>query len=251
MNTRTAVWTTLFIALNILFAGDGLGFVVTGVITLYKHRIPGDYLWKTLPYFRTPCNFAITVGCLMVLISSWGFYALGTGKAWMLYLYNALQFLVFVLGIAASTVLIYTGSLTGQTLAQNLQTSMRDSRSDDNIRDHWNTFQRAEKCCGIDDYEDWFNVASSAPPESCYKVINGVTVRDLVHPDGCDQKIMQYIEKDIRDLAVNVCVSTVLFILWLIVSVCYIHCVKLHKEPGRNKKPWPQLQPLPRRFFKH
>jgi len=165
-----ACMKTLLMIFNLLFWLSGILILVIGVwmqVRLNKYVELSDTYFYTAPYIF------MATGGLMAFAGTLAYCCTAKGQPILLYLYSAFLLIMFIVVLTAGISGYAFRAPLRDGFKVGLKNAMDTYDSDAEKRLVLNTMQSTLKCCGRDDYSDWFNSkwanGTRSVPNSCCK----------------------------------------------------------------------------------
>lgn len=196
---------TLLMVFNVIFWFTGIGILVAGIwmkVDLYK------YMNLTTNDTSAIAYVLIGTGAVIIVIGTLACCCTAKGVPALLHLYSAFLMVVFVVELSAGISGYAYRSKLGAGFQQGLNKSLIQYKSDQDIRQIVDRLQSTLKCCGKDNYKDWFSTpwanGTKSVPESCCKVSLDVCKhRDMgleptdIYESGCYSTVVNFVDSNI------------------------------------------------------
>lgn len=196
-----------FSIINIIFFALGLAIVICSWLLHLKSTDYGPLVgnqWFTAPViliFSAKLSMVLgIVGCL----GAW------FEKKALLFLYIIIMVLIFIGLLVGVVLIIALSERMSETARQNLLTNIRQYPNERNhFRERVNRIQSRLHCCGIDDYQDYFNAdiwseqsfipdsCCIEPKHDCARSVRGNETLGLIYTDGCFNRIQMEINRNL------------------------------------------------------
>ncbi|XP_073245177.1 tetraspanin-4-like [Porites lutea] len=223
----------LVVFFNFIFFVFGIVLIGVGAWTLIKF---GDYVTLTdsIPY-ATGSKVTIAAGCLIALISFMGCCGAWKENRCMLVIFFICLLVILALEIAGAALAYkYRGDFDKE-LDEGVVKEMREHYGEDGSEGTtkaWDTLQREEKCCGWNNYTEWYRAkifnGKSYVPDSCCndeKKDCGQNPPKNIYTAPCKGKL----EKLIKDklyyvgaVGITIVIIQVLGMIFALVLICKI-----------------------------
>jgi len=191
----------LLLAFNLVFLVIGFAFLAIGIYGLQVFKsfltfAPSNYI-----YIPTIC-----IGAFLVLVGALSLWCTPKGVTWLLYLYGLIVFVLFVALVGVSTLFMVKRDAFEHTLKLSIENSIKFYPENAQAVD---LMQSTIKCCGSDNYTDWFkttwaNEERRVPKSCCNDLSNlskckneNITMDNLssdIYHQGCFRKLFTSIE---------------------------------------------------------
>jgi len=235
MSSTYMVFRCVFTIINMCFFA--LGFAVV-VCSWWLHIKSADYRplmgnqWFTAPVVLiVSAKFSMLLGAVGC-IGAW------FEKKTLLFIYIITMIIIFVVLLLGVVFVIAFNERVAMTARKELLENIRQYPGDEgldenNFRKTMNSIQKRLRCCGIDQYQDWFNadIWTGQPyvPDSCCieeksgcgKQIAANETYGLIYMDGCFNMIQMEIN---RNLMV---VGILAFVLVFVEGFCIVAALGL------------------------
>jgi len=178
----------------------------------------------------------IVLGAIIMIVAFFGCCGACTENACMMYTYGTLLALILIALIGVTvTIVVYKGDVE-KIVKENMEKAMKNYNNETNkgVKDTWDLLQKDVKCCGTEEYKDWFGVAGFAQnqvPDSCCKVETEGCGRTMTNIDdfytaGCFVTFKTEI-LDNSSMAIGVGVGIgVLIFLGVLIGCCQAKTMK-------------------------
>ena len=198
-----ALLKTLFFAFNLLLITIGLGLLLIGVYGLNSFK---DIL--TLSTYVPSTSIYIAIICLGLFILVIGILSLWctiNNITWLLYIYSVLVFALFLSVFSVSILFIVKYDSFEDSIKVAFDSAVKKYPSDSQATD---MLQSTLKCCGSNNYTDWFSTTwaknTHSVPKSCCINKNSCKNEDLdiakvnkdIYEQGCFKKASALIENN-------------------------------------------------------
>lgn len=196
----TALLKTILLAFNLIFFAIGLAFLVIGI---YGYKVFSDFFqFAPSSHIYIPL---ICIGITMMGIGLLSLWCTPKGVSWLLYLYGAIIFVLFVAIFSISVLFMVKRDAFETTLKTSIDNSIKNYPKE---KESIDLLQSTIKCCGLENYADWFTTTwankKNSVPDSCCKVQNklecnhenlGKNLTDI-YQQGCYSKVYNTIEEN-------------------------------------------------------
>lgn len=155
---------TLMMVFNLLFFLIGFSLIVVGLYGMKVFQEFFSFAPSEMIYYPL-----IFIGLLMMLIGALSFWCTPKGIVWLLNIYAGLIFLVFLSIFSFSVFFTVKHNSVKTTLKSGFEKSMKNYETNFRAID---ILQIKFKCCGSDNYTDWFatewaNNQNNVPKSCC------------------------------------------------------------------------------------
>ncbi|XP_064603240.1 tetraspanin-9-like [Liolophura sinensis] len=240
MAYKGSIAKLIFLIFNCIFWLMGVIIFILGVYVklrkeAYLYLLPSNEA-------SVAVSLAIAAGIIVFTTGTIGFLGIWMKNQCMLLLYFVLVLVIFCLEIAAGIIaVIYWNRINGDSSADRLewQNDFMTTLRDPSRREYWDYVQRDLSCCGVTEYRDWHNYASTqlyyAVPDSCCQVEYvgcGQAGGQLSWQEGCYTKLEEKVlaQDSIIMIAASGIALGVLQIALMITSLLYLkHLRSDHK----------------------
>ncbi|CAF0913266.1 unnamed protein product [Brachionus calyciflorus] len=159
----TAFLKTLMMMFNLVFFLIGFALLVAG---FYGYKVFKQFFVfapSTSIYFPI-----IFIGLFMMFVGAYAFWCTPKGTVWLLNVYSILIFVLFLSIFSISILFSVKHDSWKGTLKQGIDRSINNYQNDTRSIDF---LQMSIKCCGSENYTDWFNTQwanqEKRVPKSC------------------------------------------------------------------------------------
>lgn len=186
----------LLFTFNLIFAISGVALIITGGVIqgLYAQYL--DFLGNE--FLSAPMLF-IVVGAIIFLVAFFGCCGAIRENACMMLTFSVLLGLIFVCELAGGIAAYVLRGEVDKIVNENMQKSLNhyNQTAHGGVTETWDVTQHKLKCCGVKNYEDWFNTtygASTNVPDSCcitdaigcgHNMKNNPDVGSRIYTKGC------------------------------------------------------------------
>jgi len=173
----------LLLTFNFLFLTLGISFVLIGIYGL--KTLTDFFQFTTGTYLFLPI---IGVGLLMTVVGALSMWCTPKGISWLLHAYATFVFFVFTAVLVISVMFLVKRAPVEAELNASIQNSIQTYDLKPNAID---LIQRKMKCCGSNNYTDWFEVEWSknmhrVPVSCCLDAKNCTSMSDRVPAEPTD-----------------------------------------------------------------
>ncbi|KAM7430309.1 hypothetical protein ABFA07_018959 [Porites harrisoni] len=222
----------LVVFFNFIFFVFGIVLIGVGAWTLIKF---GDYVTLTdsIPY-ATGSQVTIAAGCLIALISFMGCCGAWKENRCMLVIFFICLLVILALEIAGAALAYKYRADFDEELDKGVVKEMQAHYGEDGSEGTtkaWDTLQREEKCCGWNNYTDWYGAKNLGQknhfPDSCCKEEKTGCGQEIanIYKAPCKDKL----EKLIKDklyyvgaVGITIVIIQVLGMIFALVLICKI-----------------------------
>ncbi|GFO28147.1 tetraspanin [Plakobranchus ocellatus] len=206
---------TLMMVFNVIFWMTGIVILAIGIWTkvdLFKYLELSSVYQAHVPYVL------IGIGAVIVLVGCLGCCCIIKGNALLLYLFSGFLFFVFIVNVSCGiAVLIYRGKVE-EGFKEGLSNAMKkyDANKKNEITRAMDFLQDKLKCCGIQNYSNWFETPyakaednkNSVPASCCRKAPcqhntlpkDKALIAKEIHPQGCHKLVVDFINSNMAPI---------------------------------------------------
>lgn len=214
---------------NILFFIMG---IIAMVIGIYLKVSRSDFVSiLQSKEFETSSALLISAGIIVIVVSLVGFIGAWLNNQCMLGLYFIFILVIFAMEIAAGIIaFIYRDDLQ-----RVLKRELLEGLKKDNTRSAWNKLQEKYKCCGVNNYTDWYGVYDihnyKAIPDSCcgYDTC-GQSGSQVAYLISCYEDAKEWFIDNIYLIAAAGIAIGVLQLILIVASIALICCIRREKS---------------------
>jgi len=183
----------------------------------------------------------IVIGASMVTITFFACCGSWFQNRCMLITYFSLVILMFLIEFAFATcIFVYREDITF-TLKEGLLEGIEKDFEDPGVKEMWTTVQTELECCGVNSFEDWYNISSwpdkKMVPSSCCQAkyrnstrdCGGEGKQDLWFQDGCSDKLQMWLVNQLHIVGIIGLIISFKQLFGLI-SAMLLFCTVRHKR---------------------
>lgn len=219
----------VFVICNFLFLIMGGALIVVGAYlqvarAKYLDAMPGDD-------FSKATALLIASGTLVVVVCLIGFIGVWIRSYCIMLIFFLIVVITLALAIAGGIIAYVFHDKIDSEVSKRLTTGLRDPR----MRKKWDTLQKEEHCCGVNNYTDWYGVVNptypTTLPDSCCNGLNcGVQGAVVAYDTACFQKAKDWITYNFYMLGAAGIALGVLQIILLVSSIILIFMMRREKK---------------------
>lgn len=238
-----ACMKTLLMIFNFVFFITGIAILGLGVYTKLKLTIYTELMDN---YYTNTPYIMIGIGSFVVVLGFMGCYCTAKGNVFLLYIYSAILFIIFIAELAAGiSAYIFKGKIFGsfERGIDNAMANFEEEGSED-VTQAMNDMQTHLHCCGSFNYTSWFTTeygsANMQVPKSCCKsdipknqtcVHTNLTPEEAtdIYTDGCHTKVVDTVHDNIAIIAGAATGFAFIQLFGLILTCCLAKSISKHK----------------------
>ncbi|XP_077994674.1 tetraspanin-4-like [Glandiceps talaboti] len=177
-----------------------LGIAILG-IGIWIRVTKGDYatLTSSIP-MASAANLIIAVGIIVMIVGFVGCLGAWKENQCLLLTFFFLMLIIFIMEVAAGILgYVYRGQVETKVKSDLMaELDNYGKTGQEGLTSTWDRLQNEEKCCGVENYMDWWNTNpawnNTQLPDSCcmeHSTGCGMGAADITkfHTDGCAMKL--------------------------------------------------------------
>jgi len=192
---------------NILFAIAGMALIGFGA---WAQIAAKDYLnFLGNNYVNTPI-FIIILGGVIFAIALFGCCGAWKESKCLIYTYGSVLVIILIAQVAAAIAAFALQGALKAEITKNMQNGLENYNKPgyEGVTTTWDIVQENLHCCGVDKYQDWFNVTgfeeNKSVPDSCCKAGHvegcgkGPVDEDKIYTEGCFDLFSQEFKNNLQ-----------------------------------------------------
>lgn len=221
---------------NLLFVLAGIVLLVVGVMSKNGINRFGDLVESSK--LNAPANLFIVVGAVVFIIAFLGCCGAVKENHCMMMTYSVLIGLILILEVGAAVTAYYMEDDVKDILGNELSESLKKygNNNEEDLRKSWDLLHHTIKCCGVNNYTDWFNVKNETTqlfilPTSCC-LEDTANCTESIKPDSKPEDVYKFlfnegcVQKGLEEIHMGsigtVGISLAVVELLAIISSCFM-----------------------------
>jgi len=228
----------LFFGFNVIFWL--LGCAILG-IGIWLHISKGNYASVAPSFnFLSATALCIAAGGIVLVVGFFGCCGAIMENPCMLLTYFLLVVIIFVMEIVAGILAFVFRNEVETVLKRELSIGIQqkyNTTSEQGLKDAWDSVQRNMKCCGVDNYSDWYGITSwkdhNYVPDSCCLIETALCGRmqdpKLWHQKGCYEELKYWLKANLYIVGVAGITLGVIQVLGMVAAMALFCCLRSEK----------------------
>nr|XP_015905087.1 leukocyte surface antigen CD53-like [Parasteatoda tepidariorum] len=214
----------LLIAINVIFVICGIAMITVGALGTKQdmtHFLGSKYI--TAPII------CIVAGCIMFLVSFFGFYGALKYNHVMIMVFALLVFIIMILEIGGGIGAYLYREKTEAFLKKNMEESLKQHQND--TLKFWNAMQSRLECCGVNGPSD-YETHNYPIPGSCCKgsAGNATCEKADAFQTGCYPQLRETVNEHVIAIFAVAIVFAVVELVIFLSSLFLAHAIKKESE---------------------
>ncbi|CDW55483.1 CD63 antigen [Trichuris trichiura] len=199
----------LLFLFNFVFWLSGIGLIVVGAVIQIKYSSYVNFLGDD-SFLSAPIMFMV-VGCIIAILGFFGCCGAIRENYCMTMTFAVLLGVIFILELAAGIASYVLRNDVEELLGERVKHGMENynQTGSEGVTMAWDALQREFKCCGTNNYTDWYHVKVGRVPKSCCHIPaeecspnskeNDDTnhMAEYIHTEGCIDGLKDWVVNNV------------------------------------------------------
>uniref|UniRef100_A0A5S6QBF8 Tetraspanin n=1 Tax=Trichuris muris TaxID=70415 RepID=A0A5S6QBF8_TRIMR len=221
----------LLFLFNFVFWLSGIGLIVVGAVIQIKYSSYVNFLGDD-SFLSAPIMFMV-VGCIIAILGFFGCCGAIRENYCMTMTFAVLLGVIFILELAAGIASYVLRNDVEDLLGERVKYGMENynQTGSEGVTMAWDALQQEFKCCGTNNYTDWFNARVGRVPKACcrmpgedcsrdFKEMSPEETAEYIYTEGCIDGLKDWVVNNVAVVGGVACGVAVVQMVGLLLS-CY------------------------------